>query len=100
MEKKTSMYLFCVGWNWSPPNDATQGLIPPVPTAIKKRLRNIPHGDGGVPVNPGMLVTDMSTFPTQYTMDSRRIVQNFPRYPSEMNPPGESGDNDERSSNI
>ena len=38
MEKNVCNCLCCSGnLNWSPPKAATQGLIPPVPTAIKNK---------------------------------------------------------------
>lgn len=35
--KKRNTNLTCFSSNWSPPNAATQGLIPPVPRAIRDR---------------------------------------------------------------
>ena len=38
MEKNVCNCLCCSGnLNWSPPKAETQGLIPPVPTAIKNK---------------------------------------------------------------
>lgn len=84
--------------NWSPPKDATQGLIPPVPTATKNNPNAIPlfhvilkiptyHQCGGFPVKLGIAVTATTIWPMQYTTESVVIVQNFPITESARYPP-------------
>ena len=43
-----------------------ESRISPVPRATNARPMAIPHGWGGVPVNPGMAVNERTMLPAQY----------------------------------
>ena len=68
-------------------NDATHGLIPPVPIAISASPTMAPAGEGGSPVSPGIAVADITAVPAQYTTDRIKIVLNLPRLESASIPP-------------